>query len=98
MTDKRKGLNDTDAPAFAHAPAAGGVMRLKITQIGNSLGVILPKELIAKLNVDKGDTLIATDADGGVKLTAYDSELAEDMAAGMDIMRRYRDTLKALAK
>jgi putative addiction module antidote len=98
MTGKKKGLSDTDAPAFDHTPPVGRTMRLKITQVGNSLGVILPKELLAKLNVAKGDVLIATDADGGVNLTAFDPELAEDLAAGKDIMRRYRDTLKALAK
>ncbi len=98
MADKRKGLNDTEASTFEHAPSAGGPMRLKVTQIGNSLGVILPKELLAKLNVAKGDVLIATDADGGFNLSTYDSELAQDMASGKDIMRRYRDTLKALAK
>jgi hypothetical protein len=58
MADKRKGLNDTEASTFEHAPSAGGPMRLKVTQIGNSLGVILPKELLAKLNVAKGDVLI----------------------------------------
>lgn len=98
MTDKRKGLSDTEAPAFDHAPASGGTMRLKVTQIGNSLGVILPKELLAKMNVAKGDVLLATDAEGGFNVTAFDPELAEDMATGKDLMRRYRDTLKALAK
>jgi putative addiction module antidote len=98
MTDRKKGLSDTDAPAFARTSAPSGTLRLKVTQIGNSLGVILPKELLAKLNVAKGDVLIATDADGGVNLTAYDAELADDLADGKDIMRRYRDTLKALAK
>jgi putative addiction module antidote len=98
MTDKRKGLSDKESAPFEHASQASGVTRLKVTQIGNSLGVILPKEVLAKLNIDKGDTLIATDADGGVTLSAYDPELAEDMAAAKDIMRRYRDTLKALAK
>jgi putative addiction module antidote len=98
MIDRKKGLSDTETPAFEHGPVSSGATRLKVTQIGNSLGVILPKELLAKLNVTKGDVLIATDADGGVNLTAFDQELADQLAAGKDIMRRYRDTLKALAK
>jgi putative addiction module antidote len=98
MTDRNKGLSDTEAPAFEPAPKANGALRLKVTQIGNSLGVVLPKELLAKLNVAKGDVLIATDAEGGVNLSAFDAELADDMAIGRDVMRRYRDTLKALAK
>jgi putative addiction module antidote len=98
MSDKRKGLNDTETPAFEHAPTAGGTMRLKITQIGNSLGVILPKELIAKLNVDKGDTLIATDADGGVRLTVFDPEFEEQMDAARRIMKDRRAVLRELAK
>lgn len=98
MVTRNKGLSDAEAAPFDHGSVQTGNLRLKITQIGNSLGVILPKELLAKLNVTKGDVLIATDADGGVNLSAYDSELAEDLAAGKDIMRRYRDTLRALAK
>lgn len=98
MVNRNKGLSDAEAVPFDHGPSHGGNLRLKVTQIGNSLGVILPKELLAKLNVSKGDVLIATDAEGGVNLTAFDAELAEDMAAGKDIMRRYRDTLRALAK
>ena len=98
MTDTRKGLNDTETPAFEHVPKTGGVIRLKITQIGNSLGVILPKELIAKLNVDKGDILIATDADGGVRLTLYDPEFDAQMDAARRLMKERRAVLRELAK
>ena len=71
---------------------------LKITQIGNSVGVILPKELLAKLKVDKGDTLFATETPDGIALTAYDDKLARQMEIGRRIMREDRDVLRKLAE
>ncbi len=71
---------------------------LKIIQIGNSAGVILPKELMAALNVDKGHTITATSAPDGFRLTPYDPAIEEQLEAGREIMRDYRDTLRALAK
>ena len=54
-------------------------MRLKVTAIGNSAGVILPKELLARLHVEKGDELFALETPDGVRLTTYDPKLAEQM-------------------
>jgi putative addiction module antidote len=71
---------------------------LKLTQIGNSLGVILPKEVLARLKVEKGDTLFVTDAANGVTLTPYDPELEAQLEAGREFMREYRDTFHQLAK
>jgi len=71
---------------------------LKITQIGNSLGVVLPKELLARLKLEKGDTLFVTDAPGGVNLTPYDPAVEEQLALGREFMRDYRDTFHQLAK
>jgi putative addiction module antidote len=71
---------------------------LKLTQIGNSVGVILPKEVLARLNVEKGDTLFLTDAANGVMLTPYDPALDEQVEAGREFMREYRDTFHQLAK
>jgi putative addiction module antidote len=71
---------------------------LKITQIGNSLGVVLPKELLARLKLEKGDTLFVTDAPGGVNLTPYDPAVEEQLALGRELMREYRDTFHQLAK
>jgi putative addiction module antidote len=71
---------------------------LKLTQIGNSVGVVLPKELLARLKVGKGDTLFVTDAPGGVTLTPYDTTLAEQLELGREFMREYRDTFHQLAK
>lgn len=72
--------------------------QLKVTQIGNSLGVILPKELVAKLKVDKGDVLFVTDLPDGVMLTAYDEKVDRQLRVGRELMSRYRETLRELAK
>ena len=71
---------------------------LKLTQIGNSLGVVLPRELLARLKLEKGDTLFVTDAPGGVTLTPYDPALEAQLALGREFMRDYRDTFHQLAK
>jgi putative addiction module antidote len=71
---------------------------LKLTQIGNSVGVILPKELLAKLGVGKGDTLYAIDHPDGVKLTVADPEFAAQMELARKLMKRWRNVLRELAK
>ena len=73
-------------------------MKLKITAIGNSAGVILPKELLARLRAGVGDTLHVTEAPDGVRLTASDPEFEEDMRLGEEIMREDRNILRALSK
>ena len=72
-------------------------MKLKITTVGNSAGVVLPKELLARLRLDKGDTLYVTELPDGVKLQAYDPEFAEQMDVAERIMREDRDLLRRLA-
>ena len=71
---------------------------LKLTQIGNSVGVILPKEILARLKLEKGDSVFVTDAANGVMLTPYDPGLDEQIKAGRDFMREFRDTFHQLAK
>jgi putative addiction module antidote len=71
---------------------------LKLTQIGNSVGVILPKEVLARLKLEKGDTVFVTDAANGVMLTPYDPTLEEQLEAGREFMREFRDTFHQLAK
>jgi putative addiction module antidote len=71
---------------------------LKLTQIGNSVGVILPKEVLARLKLEKGDTVFVTDAVNGVMLTPYDPALDEQLEIGREFMREYRDTFHQLAK
>lgn len=71
---------------------------LKLTQIDNSVGVILPKELLARLKVDKGDLLHVTDSPDGITLTPHDPIFAEQMEAARKIMRTRRHVLRELAK
>lgn len=71
---------------------------VKITTIGNSVGVILSKEILAKLHVDKGDVLYVTETPKGIELTAYDEEFARQMEIGRKIMREDRDVLRRLAE
>jgi putative addiction module antidote len=74
------------------------VNKLKITTIGNSVGVVLPKELLERLRVNKGDTLYALETHDGLVLTPYDPEFAEQMDAAVSIMRENRDVLRRLAE
>lgn len=71
---------------------------LKVTQIGNSLGVILPKEVLARLKLEKGDQVHLTETPEGIALTPYDPNFADQLEAGREFMREYRDTFRALAK
>lgn len=71
---------------------------LKLTQIGNSVGVILPKEILARLKLEKGDTVFVTDTPGGVTITPFDPTVDEQVALGREFMREYRDTFRQLAK
>jgi putative addiction module antidote len=71
---------------------------LKLTQIGNSVGVILPKEVLARLKVEKGSSVFITETPSGYVLTPYDPTLAEQIEAGREFMQDYRDTFHQLAK
>jgi putative addiction module antidote len=71
---------------------------LKLRAVGTSTGVVLPKELLARLKVQQGDTLYVTETPGGLMLTPYDPTVEEQVAIGRELMKRYRDTLRALAK
>lgn len=73
-------------------------MQLKITTVGNSAGVVLPKELLARLRVDKGDVLYATETPDGIRLTPYDPNFAEQMAVAEAVMRKDRDVLRRLSE
>ena len=73
-------------------------MKLKVTAIGNSAGVILPKELLARLRVDKGDELYAVETPDGIRLTTYDPLFAAQMEVAEKIMREDRALLRKLAQ
>jgi putative addiction module antidote len=71
---------------------------VKITTIGNSVGIVLPKEVLAKLNVEKGDSLYLIDTPEGIQLTPYDQDFANEMEAARRVMRKHRDVLRKLAE
>ena len=71
---------------------------LKLTQIGNSVGVILPKEVLARLRLSKGDTLHVSETPDGIALTPYDPNFEAQVELGREFMREYRETFRALAK
>jgi putative addiction module antidote len=71
---------------------------LKLVQIGNSVGVVLPKEVLARLKLEKGESVYLTDTPYGVAMTPYDPAIDDQIAAGREFMREYRDTFHALAK
>jgi putative addiction module antidote len=75
-----------------------GALKVKVTTVGNSVGVILPKEVVARLKLEKGDTLTLIETPNGVELTAYDPEFEADMESARKVMRKYRNTLRELAK
>lgn len=75
------------------------ILELKLRKIGNSVGLVLPKEALAHLKVDEGDSLTVTEAaDGSLRLSPHQAEVARQMEVAQDIMKRYRNTLRELAK
>lgn len=74
------------------------VHELKLRKIGNSLGVILPKEAISKLHASEGDTITLAENSGGFQMSAVDPEFNRAMAVFQDLAQRYRNTLAELAK
>lgn len=73
-------------------------MKARVVAIGNSAGVILPKETLARLNVQKGDTLYINETPTGVQLSPYDEEFDAKMKVADSVIRRYRDAFKKLAE
>jgi putative addiction module antidote len=75
------------------------MLELKVRKIGNSLGVVLPKEAVARLHAGDGDRLFLIEApDGAYQLTPYDPTFEKKMVKAENIIGRYRNTLHALAK
>jgi putative addiction module antidote len=72
--------------------------KVKVTTIGSSAGVVLPKEILARLQVTKGDVLYVTDTPRGIELSPYDAAFEQEMEAARKVMRRYRNALRQLAK
>jgi len=74
------------------------MLTLKLTQIGNSLGLVLPKEATSRLKVEKGDVVYLTESPGGFKLTPYNPNFEAQMSVAEKIMKKRRDALRELAK
>jgi putative addiction module antidote len=75
------------------------VLELKLRKVGNSIGLVLPKEALAHLNAGEGDALYLSDStDGGFRLTAGNPEFAHKLKLAEGLSRRYRNALKELAK
>jgi putative addiction module antidote len=70
----------------------------KIISVGNSAGIILPRETLARMNVGKGDTLYLTEGSQGIRLMPFDQDFAAQMEAAREIMRENRDVLQRLAE
>jgi putative addiction module antidote len=73
-------------------------MTLKLTTIGNSTGVVLPKEILQRLRVDRGDTLYVIETPNGIELTPYNPEFATQLEVAERVMREDRDVLRKLAE
>jgi putative addiction module antidote len=72
--------------------------KVKVTTVGNSTGIVLPKELLAKLKIEKGDILYVTETPDGVQMTPFDQKFIRVMDAAAQIMRENRDVLRKLAQ
>lgn len=72
--------------------------KLKLTAIGNSTGVILPKDILDRLRVARGDELMVLETPGGITLTPFDPEFARQMDAAEKVMHEDRDLLRRLAE
>ncbi len=74
------------------------MLKLKLTSVGTSTGAIVPKEMLARLKVGRGDTLFVTETPSGYLLTPYDPTVEEQLELGREFMKEYRETFRALAK
>ena len=74
------------------------MLALKITKVGNSAGLVLPKEALAKLRVEQGDTVFLTETPDGFRITPYDPEFERQMTLARRAMKKHRKVLRELAK
>ena len=75
------------------------MIKLKVRKFGNSLGIVLPKEVVNRLHTKDGAPLFLTEApDGGYQMTSHDPTTKEKLAKAEDIINRYDNTLRVLAK
>lgn len=74
------------------------MLTLKLTTVGNSVGIVLPKEALERLNLEKGDKIFLTESPDGYRLTPYDPEFEKQITVARQIMKKRRDVLHELAK
>ena len=74
------------------------MVKLKVTTVGSSAGVVLPKEVLTRLKVAKGDTIFLIESPDGYRITPYDADFEEEMALARRVMRKRRNLLRELAK
>jgi len=74
------------------------MIKVKVTSIGNSMGIVLPKEALTKLKTGKGETLYLVDSPEGLMLTPYQQDFEQQMEAAEKVMQKYRNALHELAK
>ncbi len=74
------------------------MLKVKITSIGNSMGILLPKEALGKMKASKGDTLYLVENPDGFTLTPYQDDFEHQIEVSEGIMKRYRNTLRELGK
>jgi putative addiction module antidote len=74
------------------------MITLKLMQIGNSVGFVLPKEAASRLNVEKGDVVFLTESPEGYRISPYDPSFEEQMQSAERIMKKRRNVLRVLAK
>jgi putative addiction module antidote len=74
------------------------MVKLKVTTFGSSTGIVLPKEVLTRLKVVKGDSIFLTDSPDGFRITPYDPDFERQMGLARKVMRERRDVLRELAK
>jgi len=83
---------------MATAVKATTATAVKVTTIGNSVGIVLPREILNRLHVEKGDTVYLTESPDGIRITPYDAAFARKIGILEQVMRENRDVLKKLAE
>jgi putative addiction module antidote len=73
-------------------------MTVKLTTVGNSTGIVLPKELLEKMRLQKGDVLHVLETPNGIELTPLNPEFARQMDVAEKVMHEDRDILRKLAQ
>lgn len=74
------------------------MLKVKVTAVGNSMGILLPKEALSRLKAERGDTLYLVEGPDGYTLTPYQQDFEQQMTAAQSLMKRYKNTLRELAK